>query len=103
MYKFKLILYKWQVGITDDKEKLRVNGTVCSGAVHYRDREIYLNSNLVGADLYKTIRHELTHAVLYETQVNLQQSYCEEDLCELMAKWGEFIVKLAEDVVKNIS
>ena len=102
MHKFKLILYEWNICITDDLEKLLVNGTVCSGAVHYKDREIYLNSNLDEVDLYKAVRHELTHAVLYETQVNLQHSYSEEDLCELIAKWGAFIVKLAEELVNKL-
>lgn len=102
MYKFKLILYDWGICVTDDLEKLLVNGTVCSGAVHYKDREIYLNSNLDKVDICKAIKHELTHAVLYETQINLQHSYNEEDLCELMAKWGEFIVKLSGDIVKKL-
>lgn len=102
MYKFKLILYEWGICVTDDLEKLLVNGTICSGSVHYKDREIYLNSNLDEVDLYKTIRHELTHAVLYETQLNLQHSYSEEDLCELLAKWGEFIVNLAKDIINKL-
>ena len=102
MYKFKLFLYNWSIGKTQDKSKLMVDRKVCSGAVHYKDREIFVDDGLGPVDLYKVVRHELTHAVLYETQLNLNVQYSEEDMCELMAKYGSFIVKLSEEIIENL-
>ena len=102
MKKFSLLLYEWTFMLTEDKSNLTVNGELCKGSVHYSSREIFADRNLSLEDLYKVVRHELTHAVLYETQIDLKRQYTEEDVCEVMAKFGEFIVNKAAEIIKAI-
>lgn len=97
--KIKLFLYEWEVLCTVSKQELEVNGKECKGCVHYSDRKIYVYKNLSLEDKFKVLRHELTHAVLYETQIELKEHYTEEDMCELMAKYGPFIVEKANELL----
>lgn len=102
MFEFKLLLSKWKICRTDEREKLLVDGKLCKGSIHYRAREIYISDDIFNDDLGKVIRHELSHAVLYETQLNLNTTYSEEDLCEFMAKYGEFITSKTNEIIKNM-
>lgn len=100
--KIKTLLGEWEVKLTDDPEKLRVNGTVGKGAVHYKERKVYVDSRINLPDRAKVLRHEFTHVTLYETQLDLNMEYEEEDLCELIAKYGEYIVELTRDILKKL-
>ena len=99
---FRLVVGVWNIEITDENEKLLVNNKRCSGAIRYKERTIYIDSELNENDLGKVIRHELTHAVLYETQIELKEHYTEEDVCEFMAKYGEIVNTICEDLLKEI-
>lgn len=99
MHKFRPLYVEWTLEFTTNVEDLRVNGQICKGAVHYKDRRVCIDKNLSKVDMYKVIRHELTHVVLYETQLDLNRNYTEEDLCELMAKYGAFIISETNEIM----
>lgn len=100
--KFKLVINTWNISLTDITEKLTAGGELCSGTIHYSTQEIFIDKNLRPIDLAKTIRHELTHAVIYETQITTGITYTEEDMCEFLAKYGEIITSLANNIISNI-
>lgn len=101
--KIKLLLYEWEIVYTVNKQDLNVDGKECKGCVHYSERRIYVHKNLSLEDKFKVLRHELTHAVLYETQIELKEYYTEEDMCELMSKYGAFIVEKTNELLNEES
>lgn len=97
--KITTLLDEWELEYTEDTEKLTVKGVLGQGSVHYRQRKIYIDERLNLQDREKVIRHELTHVVLYETQIRLVDSYSEEDICEFMAKFGRYINTLVNNII----
>lgn len=64
------------------------------GRTYYFDRKIYINKDLECDKKEETLRHELTHAFIHETQIINQEenfNYTEEMVCEFMAKYGRLI------------
>ena len=89
----------WSVQLTDEKEPLKAAGKVCKGCTHYKDAEIYISVDTSARDKRRLLAHELSHAFLYETQVELKERYTEEDLCEFIAKFGDRIIKEVERIM----
>ena len=70
------------------------------GKVFYFDRKIFLNKDNNPLQKRQTLRHELTHAFLRETQIINQEddfSFSEEMMCEFVAKYGGKI----EEIIKK--
>lgn len=64
------------------------------GRTYYFDRKIYINKDLESDKKEETLRHELTHAFIHETQIINQEenfNYTEEMVCEFVAKYGKQI------------
>ena len=91
----------WKIILTEDKEPLRANGKFCKGCTHYKDAEIYIYKDTSKRDRRRLLAHELGHAYLYETQVELKEHYTEEDMCEFLAKFGERIVKEVDRILSD--
>lgn len=68
----------------------------CAGTTHYHHQEIYLSSELMPDTKCSTLRHELTHAFLAETQIESRDKFNEEMLCEFVAMYGKKICDIAD-------
>jgi len=102
MKSFSIWGNEWRLELTENKEELQVNGRFCKGAIHYRDSKIFIYTETSFKDRTRILLHELTHAVLYETQIELKEFYTEEDMCELMAKYGQYIIELYKGLISEI-
>lgn len=92
MIEFEINKIKWCVTITDDfADILKLKGTYRKGVCSYKDKTIYLSDKLTISDLSHIILHELCHAVIYMTQIKLDDNYTEEDLCEFVGKYYNII------------
>jgi hypothetical protein len=80
---------------------LLTDGKVNWGTTHFKSKKIYVDNSLDDEDIYEVLVHELTHAVLFETQVKEVKKYNEEDVCEMMGMYGKIIIDLAEEVLKQ--
>lgn len=91
---------KWKVcEVPTDSEKLLwKNAAPAWGMTWYREKSIYIDKELPKDQKIDTIRHELTHAVIFETQFAHNKKYNEEDLCDLMGIYGKIINDLADKV-----
>lgn len=101
--KFKINGVDWSVEKCSNSENPLADGLFC-GKTFFFDRKIYLNKDLNQSGLEETIRHELVHAFLYQTQILNQEkdfSYSEEMLCEFVGKYGKDIEKIAERYLKE--
>ena len=67
--------------------------------IQYKDRTIYIDSRISIESEEHCLIHELTHAVIYETQIMPISQYNEEHLCELMALYGKFIITLSNKII----
>lgn len=81
---------------------LYVNDTARAGATWPMTQKIYLSDELSGDQVYRVILHELSHAWLHATQVSQQESWNEEELCDMIAIYGPDIVHLATAVHKQL-
>ena len=78
------------------------NNKLCGGATHYRAQTIYIDKSLKINQAIKVLIHEITHVVIYVTQVNPKDYYNEEDLCEFMGMYGGYILGKAKEIVKEL-
>lgn len=105
MKEFRIYDNLWKVTLTDNKEDLIVDGKFCKGAIHYKESCIYIYSDTSMKDRTRILLHELTHAILYDTQVELKTVYTEEDLCEFTAKYSMLVhsiyLQLSEYICPN--
>ena len=99
---FILLKDIWKVEFTDDKEKLRVDGKVCGGSVHYKPRQIYIDKELPENDLRRTLMHEISHAIIYETQIEYKEFYTEENLCEFVGKYGDLVCEICRGILEEM-
>ena len=98
----KIFQNNWTVILTTSPKDLVVNNQKCKGSILYKDSVIFLDSNTSEKDRKRILRHELSHAWLYETQISLRDNYNEEDLCEFMAIYGSLIEEMANDILAKL-
>lgn len=77
------------------------DGQLHFGCCHFPKRLIAFDDTMDEQMLSYIARHELTHAHIFETQIKDSESYTEEDVCEVLAKFGCEIVVLAELIAKG--
>ena len=71
------------------------------GITEYITSTIYIDKDLDGFLLAKTLRHELTHIYLWETGQQ-DRVYNEEELCEVMSVAAPLITKSANDILLRL-
>jgi Zn-dependent peptidase ImmA (M78 family) len=98
----KIFQNNWTVIVTNSPKDLVINNKQCKGSILYKDSVIFLDENTSDKDRQRIIRHELAHAMLYETQISLRDCYTEEDLCEFIAIYGNLIEEMATDILSKI-
>lgn len=87
----------WRINLVDpDSQGLRTDDSQNWGMTHYMTKDIYINNELHKDDIDEVLIHELTHAVLSETQIKESHKYSEEDVCDLMGKYARVIIDLAD-------
>ena len=100
---------KWEVQLKNDKELSDIyfenqeqeKGVSINGLTEYLTSKIYINEELYGFSLIKTIRHELMHVYLWETNKN-NSSYTEDEVCEILSNSIPFINKTADDILSKL-
>lgn len=80
----------WTIKIVDEaviNNIMKTDGSM--GLTIYKTQEILLLNEQ--ANIIKTLKHELTHAWLYEYGHMDRESYSQEDVCEIVSSCNEFI------------
>ena len=80
---------KWEV-LECSGSEIPLNDGFFFGRTFFLEKRIYINNALPHELKIKTLRHELTHAFLAETQINQEkeQQYSEEMLCDFVGHYG---------------
>lgn len=99
---------KWRVCVVDVHDpSLLLDGELRRGCTWWNSQKICLSNELDERTAYKVIAHELTHAVLYVTQIkdlgsSTTENFTEEDVCEFMALYGAQIADIAQDLMEKL-
>ena len=75
---------------------LSVDGSRCYGACDYSQRKIFLDRTLPEKVKRKALTPELVHAVIFEYLLGGKDSYSEENVCDLLATYGERVLRSVE-------
>lgn len=99
---FKINNSEWKIKIVDEatiNNEMKQDGTL--GVTIYKTQEILLLENQ--ANIIKTLKHELTHAWLWEYghNQNDEKTFTYEDVCEIVASSSEFINEVVEQYKNN--
>ena len=92
----------WTVLVTKSPKDLIVNNKQCKGCIVYKDSVIFLDENLSDKDRLRVLRHEVAHALLYETQISQKDCYTEEELCDFMAIYSPMVEEIVAEILKRM-
>lgn len=83
----------------EDEEK--EEGQSFFGITEYPTSTVYINKDIDGFLLKKTLRHELMHIYLWEME-NKKYLYKEDEVCELMSAIAPLICKTADELLLKL-
>lgn len=87
----------WKVyEVPGNDSMLLVNGSRVRGATHFYHQSIYIDEGILPDDKRRVLMHELAHAFIYITQLDYKDKYSEENLCDFVAMYGDYIHRLAD-------
>lgn len=100
---FKINGEEWHVEAVpaDSLNLRRANGEYAPGVCDDRLRTIFLSSGLSLVFLKKVLCHEIVHAAMFSYNVYLTIEQ-EELMADLIATYGEEIIKITDTVFKKI-
>ena len=101
--KVKINGCKWKIKECSGNEMPFADGTF-NGRIYYIEKHIYLNSVAKKKKKIKTLRHELVHAFIQETQIFNEEEvkWTEEMLCEFVGHYGGQIEDIVQQYVKRV-
>lgn len=89
----------WQVELVDaHSPELMVNNETCRGTTWCGHQCIYISNELTPECAIRVIRHEVTHAFIWSTQIHLPKAYDEEDICDFLAMWASQILATSDEI-----
>ncbi len=77
------------------------SGERALGLTMYFEDTIYIANDLSAPETLRVLRHEITHALIHETQLAESARYDEEAVCELMARFAPLVSELADEVMRK--
>lgn len=105
MIKVKINGITWKVfGTSADDEAFNAEeGEEVMGITWFTKGEIYLVTENISSELlYRTIKHELTHAFLFSYGIN-KETLTEEEVCNFVEVYAEDIIKKANSIFKRLT
>ena len=92
----------WQIlKVSSDDVNLLDGKNKCYGICYYTEQIIYIDKSLEINKLYRTLKHELTHAFIYCYLLKMNCKFDEEELCEFVAIYAEKIINIATDFINT--
>lgn len=67
------------------------------GTTYHDSQIIFLDKELPEDRKKKTLLHELTHCYIGSYVTHIEKSYCEEDICDIVANSHDIIDKIIKD------
>lgn len=93
----------WSIEVVPQKELKRIyeetygeEATWCYGLTLYTRENIYISEEMTRDTQLKTLRHELTHCMIWENGLFNVPNFTEEMVCDMFASYSEEI----EEIIK---
>lgn len=91
----KLVNSDWKIELKSPNDPaLYVDGSARCGACWPAAKMIAISDELSEGSAREVIRHELCHAVFAKTQITRSDQFSEEEICDMVGKWGGYIEDL---------
>lgn len=71
------------------------------GLADYRSLSITLDETVSKETLIRTLKHELTHAIIYSYGLDQIGKFSQEIVCDFMANYSDLLEDLTHQVLKN--
>jgi hypothetical protein len=100
--KIKLLNKQWkikEIGALEMANTMQHNSVYHMGACEFMTKTIYILSGVSKESYEETLKHELTHAILYESSI---QQHLTDDQQEQYCDFVKFAYPIIEDVLKQI-
>lgn len=99
----------WKLYLKSQKEMLNIyyedtepkEDSHLNGITEYPTATVYIDKDIDGFCLIKTLRHELMHVYLWDVGKN-GSYYWEDEICEIMSVVAPLICKTADDIALKI-
>lgn len=92
----------WEVYMASSHDAvLIVDGKDCMGTTWVVDHRIYINTSVNAMMAEHVVRHEVTHAVLYSSQITTPEQFSEENVCDFIGDWGPEIERVSKIILKE--
>lgn len=72
------------------------------GMTNYLTSTVYIDKDLDGFLLAKTLRHELTHIYLWETGQEGRTIYTEEEICDILSVAAPIICEATNEIILRL-
>lgn len=102
MKTFKINENIWTIEfLVPEDDRLKLKGSDCAGICWTTHKKIYIDKTLTEKTMRNVIRHELTHAYIYDTQCYQPTKFDQEFLAEFVGIYGEMIILLTDRILKG--
>lgn len=96
---FSIANQEWVIRVVDSHDaRMIVDGDVCRGCTWVGQNEICMSNELTDRTFKRVLLHELVHAYLSATQMDIPDTFNEEQLCEFFAIYSAEILDLANTI-----
>ena len=93
----------WQVELADaHSPELIADGGPCRGTTWCGHQRIYISNELTPDCAVRVIRHEVTHAYIWSTQMSLPKTFDEEYICDFVAMWAPQILAASKRIFNTL-
>lgn len=91
----------WEVIMKSQPDMSDVDGATFRGLTVYENHEIHICNNLDEWNLKSTVYHEVAHAFIHSL-ANHQSEFTNEEVCDLIGRYGSHIHEQAQKVLNEI-
>ena len=75
-------------------------GNTSIGLTDYRSLDITVEASLPYEAMYRTLKHELTHAIIYSYGLDQIGKFNQEVVCDFMANYSDMLNSLTQNVLR---
>lgn len=94
---------KWSIEVVDPHDPtMYVDGVNCRGTCWHGTQQIFLSKELNHRTALRVVTHELTHAWIASTQMDVPDAFTEEMVCDFIAIYADDIITMAAKVTHDL-
>ena len=101
MFEINGVLWKIKFENPNSEQLKRSDGSRTVGVTDFNEKTVFLSNLLVGAFLKRVMAHELCHCFCFSYDIHLDIDE-EERMADFIATYGEELLYLLDDIMREI-